>query len=153
MISTLMTKTQDHIQAQFGHGQVPRIPCRTPKTTPTVSVQSLNDFPPFCPIGAGWAHGGRVPSRSREGHWDSWGEEACWARMPLVARPYNLERCMQRTARSPFQVEIQEELRTELNWDDWWTRFRTGEIPSRLPFKATRRIDPDVGKYSVSQLG
>lgn len=22
---------------------------------------------------------------------------------------------------------------TKLNWDDWWTRFRTGEIPSRLP--------------------
>lgn len=34
--------------------------------------------------------------------------------MPLVARPYNLERCMQCTGRSPFQVEIQEELRPNL---------------------------------------
>lgn len=112
-ISTLMTKTQqEHIYAHYGHSRVPRIPCT--KLTPTASVQSREDVLWSGPIRRRWAHSGRVPSGPRERHWDSWGKEACWARMPLVARPYNLERCMQCTARSPFQVEIQEELRPNL---------------------------------------
>lgn len=62
--------------------------------------------------------------------------------MPLVARPYNLERCMQRTARSPFQVEIQEELRPNLTGTtgEPGSGQRTGEIPSRLPVRPQDRF-------------
>ncbi|KAK5879959.1 hypothetical protein CesoFtcFv8_023032 [Champsocephalus esox] len=55
---------------------------------------------------------------------------------------------MQRTARSPFQVEIQEELRPNLTGT-------TGEPGSgQVKFLAgclSGHIDPDVGKYSVTQ--
>lgn len=71
------------------------------KVTPTATHQSQRGIRAFPPTRARRARGGRFPSGSEEGHWDCWGKEACWERMPLVARPYNLERCMQRTTRSP----------------------------------------------------
>jgi len=58
---------------------------------------------------------------------------------------------MQRTARSPFQVEIQEELRPNITGT-------TGELGSgQVKFPAGclqgHRIDSRVGKYSVRQRG
>lgn len=71
------------------------------KVTPTATHQSQRGIRASPPTRARRARGGRFPKGSEEGHWDCWGKEACWERMPLVARPYNLERCMQRTTRSP----------------------------------------------------
>ena len=42
--------------------------------------------------------------------------------------------------RSPFQVEkSRRSWDRNLNWDDWWTRFTTGEIPSGLPARPRDR--------------
>lgn len=75
--------------------------CRAAEVTPTASHQSQKGIQGFDPIRPKRARGGWFLSDSEEGRWDCWGKEACWARMPLVARPYNLERCMQRTTRLP----------------------------------------------------
>lgn len=117
VIATLMSKKkktqQAHIWAHRGHGQVPRRPLALSLRPRHASNRDQTSTAAVQPE-RGRARGGRVQSGSGERHWDSWGKEVCWARIPLVARPYNLERCMQRTARSPFQVEIQEEPRPNL---------------------------------------
>lgn len=145
MLSRLMAKPQ-----QARTQKVPCIPCCT-KLTPTVSVQSRYDFQRFHPITAKCSLGGRAPSRSREGYRDSWGEEACSARMILVALSYNLERCMQRTTSSPFQVEIQEELRPNLTG----TAGEPGSGQVKFPAGCLQghKIDPDAGQSSVSLRG
>ncbi|KAF3702935.1 Single-minded -like protein 1 Class E basic helix-loop-helix protein 14 [Channa argus] len=60
--------------------------------------------------------------------------------MILVALSYNLERCMQRTTRSPFQVEIQEELRPNLTGTTG--EPGSGQVKFPAGYPQGHRIDP-----------